>query len=147
MTYWDTSTILPLYLEEPTSRFWEDLLIGTHETPNSSALAITEFSYALRHKTVRGEVSREAAVALLSKFTRDHEAGCWRLCPLGSDVIASSLRVGEIAAAGSPPVALRSLDGIHLGAAHALKCDTLATGDRRLADAARRVGLRVVFPE
>ncbi len=146
MTYWDTSAILPLYLEEPTSSFWEATLIEGDAEASSSTLAITEFSFALRHKVLRQALPLKSAEALIAKFTKDHEAGRWRLCPLGADVIASSLRIGEAAGRGDPPVALRSLDGIHLGAARVLKCDTVATGDRRLADAAERVGIRVVFP-
>ncbi len=51
-------------------------------------------------------------------------------------------------AAGLEPPALRSLDAIHLASALAMgdDLDALVTYDRRLADAARGVGLTVVSP-
>jgi predicted nucleic acid-binding protein len=51
-------------------------------------------------------------------------------------------------AAGLEPPALRSLDAIHLASALAMgdELDALVTYDRRLADAARGVGLTVVSP-
>ncbi len=51
-------------------------------------------------------------------------------------------------AAGLEPPALRSLDAMHLASALAMgdELDALVTYDRRLADAARGVGLTVVSP-
>lgn len=51
------------------------------------------------------------------------------------------------AASLGPPM-LRSLDAIHLAAARALgtRLDVVVTYDRRMADAARTLGLRVVAP-
>jgi len=146
MTYWDTSAIVPLYTEEGTSSFWETRLLEETDPPAGSALAITEFSYALHHKVLRKNLTRSAAETLISRFTDDHETGRWKLLPLGSDVIAASLQVGSEIAKKSPPVALRSLDGLHLGSALALKCNVVATGDLRLATAAERIGLKIVFP-
>ena len=146
MIYWDTSAIVPLYTEEATSTFWENQLLDATDTPASSALAITEFSYALHHKVLRKNLDSSAVDGITSLFTQDHEAGRWRLVPLGSDVIAASLQVAKEVAQKSPPVVLRSLDGLHLGAALTLKRDTIATGDQRLATAAKHIGLKTIFP-
>lgn len=144
MIYWDTSAIVPLYVEEACSAFWESKLRQSGECGHSSTLAVTEFSYALKHKVFREKLSARAANALIEKFTQDCEAGQWLLCPLGSDVIEASLKVVGISYASKVPVPLRSLDGLHLGAALTLKCDMIATDDRRLADAAKQLDLEVL---
>jgi predicted nucleic acid-binding protein len=144
MIYWDTSAILPLYIEEPTTPFWESQILALEGDPRSSALVITEFSFTLRHKVLRGHIKAISADRVVAKFAQDCAAGRWRLCPLGSDVIEASLEVAKISYRSKNPVALRSLDGLHLGAAQVLKCDTIATGDERLASAAKRVGVRVL---
>jgi predicted nucleic acid-binding protein len=149
MIYWDTSAILPLYVQEPSSAFWEAQLVKSEGAAKSSALAITEFSYALHHKVLRGVLKLDAANQLVAKFHQDCDANMWTLCPIGSDVIQSSLEIAKSSYSPSKsaaPIPLRSLDGLHLGAAQILKCGTVATGDRRLADAASRLDIDVLFP-
>lgn len=145
MIYWDTSAILPLYVNEPSSAYWESQLSVSGATARSSALAITELHYALKHKVFRRNLTTKDAEALAAKFTGDCDAGHWELYPLGGDVIAASLRAADKCSEGVDPVLLRSLDGLHLGTALVLKCETLATGDRRLAKAAERLNFEVLF--
>jgi predicted nucleic acid-binding protein len=148
MIYWDTSAILPLYVQENSSDFWEAQLVESEGAGKSSALAITEFNYALHHKVLRGLLKAKAANELVAKFRRDCDAGMWELCPLGSDVIQSSLEIAKLSYSSTKnaaPIPLRTLDGLHLGAAHILKCETVATGDSRLAEAASRLDIDVRF--
>lgn len=145
MIYWDTSAIVPLYVNEPTSSYWESQLSRSGAPAKTSALAITEFNYALKHKTLRRNLSAEYGEALIAKFAEDCEVGHWELYPLGADIITASLHVADKCYASANPVPLRSLDGLHLGTALTLSCDTLATGDRRLANAAEKLNLKVLF--
>ena len=147
MIYWDTSAIVPLYIEEPSTSFWETVLEEAEPTPRSSQLALTEFGYALHHKIVRGILEERAAQAVMAKFSADCEAGRWALYPLGGDIIKASLEVAVRCRSIPCPVLLRSLDGLHLGTARVLSCNRVATGDRRLADAAKATGMRILFPE
>jgi len=63
-------------------------------------LVITEFSFALRHKVLRGHIKAMSADRVVTKFAQDCAAGRWRLCPLGSDVIEASL---ALSSESSPP--------------------------------------------
>ncbi len=144
MIYWDTSAILPLYVEERATAFWESQVLAVAGSPKSCCLALTEFSFALRQKVLRREIQSKSAEMVIAKFMEDYTAGRWELSPLGLDVIDASLEVARIAYGLKRPVALRSLDGLHLGAARILKCDTIATDDARLAAAASRIGLQVL---
>lgn len=145
MIYWDTSAIVPLYVDEPTSTYWESLLSRSAAPAKTSTLAITEFNYALKHKILRRNLTAECAEALVAKFTEDCDAGHWELYPLGTDIITASLHAAERCYASASPVPLRSLDGLHLGTALTLNCDTLATGDQRLASSAKKLNLKVLF--
>ena len=147
MIYWDTSAILPLYVEEASSAYWESILTAMEGVPRGSQLAATEFGYALHHKLLQGALGPEAVVALAAKFATDCESGNWALCPLGSDVIAASLEILDHFQDLTNPLFLRSLDGLHLGAARVQGCDTVATGDLRMQRAAEGLGIRVLFPD
>lgn len=149
MIYWDTSAIVPLYAEEAASAFWESLLLESLESglgARTSTLAVTEFNYALRLKVFHEQLDAEDARALIAKFTEDCDLGRWALCPLGTDVIGASLEVAASSYGEAAPIPLRSLDGLHLGAARVLKCQTVATGDERLAAVAARIGMAVRSP-
>lgn len=84
---------------------------------------------------------------LIAKFAEDCADGHWSLLPMGLDVVDASLEVSKISYRSTPPIALRSLDGIHLGAARVFKCNTIATGDARLAIAAASLNFRVISPD
>ena len=137
MIYWDTSAILPFYVEEKSTAYWESQVTSVPGSPRSCCLALTEFSFAVRHKALRGEIQAKSAEKVISKFLEDYTSGHWKLFPLGLDVIDASLEVARVAYGRERPVALRSPDGLHLGAARILNCDTIAT-------AADSVGLSVV---
>lgn len=147
MIYWDTSAILPLYVEEASSAYWESILTGMDTGPRGSRLAATEFGYALNRKLLQGGLGPEAVVALSAKFATDCESGNWLLCPIGSDVIEASLAILDHFRSAENPLFWRSLDGLHLGAARVQGCNTVATGDRRMRHAAEGVGMRVLFPD
>jgi len=145
MIYWDTSAIVPLYIQESASEDWEKRLGESRTSAKSSTLAITEFYYALRQKVHRGTLESENFETLVALFEADCSAGLWSMYPLGRDVIADSLEIAKTCYALPKPVLLRSLDGLHLGAARVMGCDTVATGDIRLAGAAEAAGLSVIY--
>lgn len=147
MIYWDTSAIVPLYVDEASSSDWESLLVQSGTPAKSSTLCITEFHCALRHKKYRRNLSEASVEALIQKFTADCKHGRWELYPLGADIIQASLQVARKSHTAPNPVPLRSLDSLHLATALTLRCDTFATGDRRLAAAAEKLGFDLVLKE
>lgn len=147
MIYWDTSAIVPLYVNEPTSSYWESLLVRSGTPAKSSSLSITEFHCALRHKKFRRNLTGECVEGLIKKFTEDCDVGRWELYPLGADIIQASLHAAGKSHSMPDPVPLRSLDSLHLGTALTLRCDTFATGDQKLAAAAKKLSFDVLFKQ
>lgn len=147
MIYWDTSAIVPLYVNETSSSNWESLLVQSGIPAKTSTLSLTEFHCALRHKRYRRNLSGASVEALIKKFTVDCEHGRWELYPLGADIIQTSLQVARKSHAAPNPVPLRSLDSLHLATALMLRCETFATGDQRLATAAEKLGFDLVLKE
>ncbi len=93
--------------------------------------------------SIVGRVEVERTVARRAPARLEHVAG------LLDDLVVVGLEPGIAAAAASiGPATLRTLDAIHLASAAALGADLAAfvTYDRRLAEAARALGLPVASP-
>ncbi|HVP01205.1 MAG TPA: type II toxin-antitoxin system VapC family toxin [Solirubrobacteraceae bacterium] len=125
--YLDSSAIVKLAIEEPESAALRRALRGTNAL-SSCALAMVEVAHAV---APHGEDALLRAQSLLAAF---------ELARLDEDLIerAAALARG----------ALRTLDALHLAAASAMAEDlgALVTYDRRMAQAARGLGLRVRMP-
>jgi predicted nucleic acid-binding protein len=141
MIYWDTSVIVKLYAEEEDSAEWQQRILLQEAPLRTSALSFSEMAYALKQKEARAEIKSGAAKILFKLFESDVDAGRFLLVPIGKDVLKASV---ELLACGSP---LRTLDGLHLATAKLLKCHKIATTDRRLAEAARSAGFKLLFDE
>jgi predicted nucleic acid-binding protein len=93
--------------------------------------------------SIVGRVEVERTVARRAPALLEHVAG------LLDDLVIVGLELGIAAAAATiRPAMLRTLDAIHLASAAALGADLAAfvTYDRRLAEAARALGLPVASP-
>ncbi|MCL2803601.1 MAG: type II toxin-antitoxin system VapC family toxin [Micrococcales bacterium] len=97
----------------------------------TSALAWVEIERAIR------SFAAQQPVPDIWASVEDATAGFHRV-PINDQILGSAGRIG-------PPV-LRSLDAIHLASALRCNADRLITYDRRLAEAAELVGLRVESP-
>lgn len=140
-TYWDTSCVLKLYVQEPDSLEWA-AKARTEDLPlRSSALLRAELAFAVRAKEQRGHLRTGGAEGVIRAFEEDLLAGRYELIPVGTDVLDQACQLAALWHNRDLAPPLRTLDGIHLATAHALKCRTLATADDRLAKAAARVGL------
>ena len=126
MLYLDSSAIVKLVAREPET---PELVEAVRADPAvvSSALAWTEVIRAVRR--ARGRVAR----------ARDVLEGI-ALVPIDDGILRG--------AADLAPVALRTLDAIHVATALSLRGDlaSLVTYDDRLAAAATAAGIRVVAP-
>ena len=125
--YLDASALVKLVLNEPGHA---DLRSYLHGHPSRATSVISEV-----------EVPRAVA--------RATGADPWEVSLLlhGATILHLDSAL-TLAAAGLRPLTLRSLDAIHLASAIDLGEDLtdFVTYDKRLADAARSVGLRVVHP-
>jgi uncharacterized protein len=125
--YLDASALVKLVLNEPGH---DDLRSYLEGQPSRATSVISEVEVPRAVARATGVDPAEVSLLL-------HGATVLHL--------ASTL---TLAAARSRPLTLRSLDAIHLASAIDLGEDLtdFVTYDRRLADAARSLGLRVVSP-
>ena len=144
--YWDTSALLKLYAPEPDSSGYLRLLIQQPENLAISFLHRVELYFALCGKESRGEIVTGSARRLFELFDRHVSAGRYYLIPWGEDVALESRQLLDASLNAMPPVMLRSLDGLHLGALRAAKIQSVVTADMRMRDAARIAAIGVIEP-
>ena len=144
--FWDTSTLLKLYVREPDSDAYLRLLSGIAEPIGVSELAIVELHYALWCKEAHDELTAGATVPILNKFRSDIAAGRVLIIPSGSSVTEQAVDVARSCLRQTPPICLRTLDGLHLAAALTAKATGLVTTDHRMRAAAGLLDLPLVDP-
>lgn len=144
--YWDSSALIKLYAPEPDSSDYLRLLIQQPEDLAISFLHRVELYFALCGKESRGEIVRGSARRLFELFDRHVNAGRYYLIPWGEDVALESRQLLDASLSAMPPVMLRSLDGLHLGALRAAKIQSIVTADMRMRDAARIAAIGIIEP-
>jgi predicted nucleic acid-binding protein len=144
--YWDTSALLKLYAAEADSADYLRLLGASTDDIAVSWLHSVELYYGLRGKEARGEIAVGAARILFVSWERHQAEGRYLRIPWGDDVALGAHRVLEAGLAASPPIPVRSLDGLHLGAALAVGISRIVSADLRMQSAATAVGLSVIIP-
>ena len=127
IAYLDASALVKLVVEEPESWALGDLI---RDRPTASSdVARVELPRTVRRLGLE-DVARKRTADVLGRVT---------LLKLDRAILA---RAAEV-----PPVALRSLDAIHLASALSVgELDAFVTYDRRLAEAADLVGLPTTAP-
>jgi predicted nucleic acid-binding protein len=137
-TYFDTSVLGRGYFGEP-GRAEAIKILRRHECV-TSVLTVVEFRSAVRRRVAEGALDEHHVTDVLERFTADREG--WGLVEVSQEILSTA----ETLAADHP---LRTLDAIHIASAHlvfkrlALETPAFVTADRRQADAARSIGLRV----
>lgn len=144
--YWDTSALLKIYASEADSSDYLKLLISQPGDIAVSYLQRVELYYGLSGKEARGEIQAGSARTLFTSF-ESHIADqrYWEI-PWGTDVLKEAQSALDVSLSSSPPIGLRTLDGLHLGAMLAAKVTSLVTADNRMRDAAVRLGITCVNP-
>ncbi len=139
-TYLDTSVLLPTLIAEPATEAVYEFLGADGQELLISDFAAAEVASALS-RLLRMDLLTDAdASARLADFD------AWRAA-IGSlvDVAASDARLAYIYARRFD-LGLRAPDALHLAIARRLDA-TLVTLDRRLATAAREMGIAVEVPK
>lgn len=144
--YWDTSALLKLYAPEPDSGDYLRLLIQQPEDVAVSFLHRVELYFALSGKESRGEIAPGCAKRLFQLFEEHLRSGRYFLVPWGDDVALQAQRLLDTALSATPPVMLRSLHGLHLGAMRAARLPSVVTADLTMREAARIANVRVIVP-
>jgi predicted nucleic acid-binding protein len=102
-----------------------------------SDLAITEIVSAISRRRLEGSLPALSVLRLHRKILADIESGLY----VRSELLPEVHREGERLLLAVEHVALRTADALHLAHASLSGASAIVTYDRRLADAAIRIGL------
>ncbi len=133
-----------LYAPEPDSSDYLRLLIQQPEDLAISFLYRVELYFALRGRELRGETAVGSAAKLFQLFEQHVSAGRYYVIPWGEDVALEARHLLDASLNASPPVMLRSLDGLHFGALRAAKIQSVVAADMRMRDAAHVTAIGVI---
>lgn len=145
MSYWDTSALVKLYAKELDSSSFEERLVGLPRPLITSRITLYEARASFRRKESEGILKPAAAQLLYNELLEDIAAAEVRLIDLGPDVEREYGHVLDRCHEQSPPLLLRTLDALHLACARVAGETEVVTTDKRLRDAAKRLGL-TLFP-
>ena len=141
MIPWDTSCVLKLYAPEADSREYMQLA-GRFGPLCTSDLTKTELFYGLLRKQTAGDIRPRSAEVAFGKFVEDEAKGRFIFFPLGEDVRLEASKVAQRCYGAAAPVAVRTLDGLHLATALVASLQEVATADERMLQALPLLGLR-----
>jgi len=138
-TYFDTSALVAVYVNEPHSAAARRAL-AKHASVPFTQLHQLELRNALELLVGRAQLSKQERDALLAHVADDVDAG--RLVETAVDLDAVVRRAIDLSAAHTQRHLARSLDLLHVAAAQELKCTSFVTGDRRQSRVAGAAKLR-----
>lgn len=133
--YLDTSVLVKLFAREPDSDFYGNMTDG--QSVCSSVLAYTETWSALLGRERAKQLTMEERQRAWSSFDRIVLEDLIELVPMSPAIFKRANRIMEVC---HPRVPLRSLDALHLATADQCQDWPLATGDKRMRDAAALLG-------
>ena len=122
MHYWDTSTLIKLYVNEPDSAQFSAYL-ATTEPMTSSELGRWEFFRVLARKESEGLIAVGSAEIIFAKFLADVAAGSVHLLPIDETVEVRFRQIVLWLHRLNPPLVVRTLDGIHIATADLHRAD------------------------
>jgi predicted nucleic acid-binding protein len=134
--YCDTSALLKLYLTEPGSDAFNDLVEGRGDLLVSD-LTVTEIVSALARRVRQGHLGRDAARRVQHAIVGRLDEGVYQRVELTREVH----RRAEHLLLSLTATPLRAADALHLALAISARAASLASFDARLVAAARAVGL------
>ena len=126
------------YCPETASEAAQKLIVA-HAKPSVSWLTGIEIMSALSRKVRARELVRRDAERIATLYREHVSQGHYNLLPLdGADIEWAASRIARFDSS------LRTLDALHLAIA-LRESLALATADRGLADAAKKLGMKVMF--
>jgi len=136
--YIDTSALAKRYVAEVGSAEFDDFLVAEDAEFVVSPLVATELESILQRLMREARISAAYAERAREFFAVDLASALWSMRPFSASVFANAARSMR-----DLSIPLATLDALHLACAIELRCEALASGDRRLLAAAAARGLRV----
>lgn len=144
MRYWDTSALLKLYVPEPDSAYFLDLISTSDEPVVTSAIAAAEVLCALFRKESATDLRPDGARALFRRFRADSQAGRILLVPHGVDLLQEMEKLARLAFEMRSPILIRSLDLIHLASAALSRATALVATVQRVRNLGALLGMELL---
>ena len=146
-TYWDTSALLKIYVPEPDSAFFLDLVAESNQPVSTSVITTIEIRRALNRKEHAGDIRHVDAAKAMKRFCADCDEGRITRLPCNDETASLAQDLVDLANAGRKPIMIRSLDAIHLASAQATGATVVVTTDLRMRDLAAMLRLKLVPPK
>ncbi len=136
--YLDTSAIVKLYVREPNSESIANAVAG--QPVCSSRLAAPELFSALLRKERERAITESLRRAAWSRWHQHASLGQIQLIPISDHVLHQAWAFMQ----QCHPLALKTLDAIHLASFAEIDAGPLLTTDEQMRAAARHLGFAVV---
>jgi predicted nucleic acid-binding protein len=144
MAFWDTSALLKLYVREPDSERFSQMMRTSADYPSISQLTLAEMHRAFWAKAFARVISKQRAETTYREFRADAEAAVFEVIPFRGDVQQEFERVVAVCYRTRPTVPIRTLDGLFLASALIARTPELVSTDSRMRAAGAHLGLRVL---
>lgn len=142
MSYWDTSALAKLYLQESDSAVYRSRAL--QDAPLHTAhLARHELRTVFLRRESEGTIQSGGAALLFQDFEADIAAGLLLVQTETSAVLQEFVKVLEQCFLVTSPVFIRTNDALHIASAYAMQQRDFVTADHRQKAAATHVGLMV----
>ena len=144
MAFWDTSALLKLYVRERDSDRFHDLIQSLPEKTVISQFTLAEMHRALWAKVFARAVRVNFAQKAYRQFRADADPAVLDVVPFERAVEEEFDRIIPICYRASPPVPIRTLDGLILSSALIARTGRLVSTDSRMRAAGALLGLQVL---
>jgi len=140
-TYVDSSALVPIYVPERFSTVARTVISGVPQVP-LTPLHELEVSNAFALLIGRRLITRDEHRAIRRQLQEDLDAQ--RLLPVALDWERAFASACELSGAHTARLLTRSLDLLHVAAAHVIGCRVFVSADDRQLAVARASGLKVI---
>lgn len=144
MSYWDTSALAKLYVQEADSAVFEQHAVRAVRMTVSMTGRL-ELRTVLRRREAEGVLAAGSTTLMHASFCELIAAGRFIEEPVDMKVVAEFYALLDACLGASPPVFLRTNDALHLAAARSAGETELVTTDKGLRKAAVFLGF-TLFP-
>lgn len=144
MSYWDTSALSKLYLPEPDSGAYAQKA-AVEAVIATARVALYEMRCVAFRKESEGLIRPGMAESVLAQVSRDIAAGQIRVVEMDARVENEFNGIIATCYRQDSPLAIRTLDALHLASARADNQLELVVNDRRMREAGKILGFSL-FP-
>ena len=142
MSYWDTSALGKLYVQETDSADLEHKA-ASDPVIVASHLARFEMHRIAFRKEAEGQIPADTAEEILRQLDGDIASGEIRIIAIDEAVEIPFRTIMASCYRRTPPLTLRTLDAIHLASARVAGESEIVTTDKTLRTAASHLGFTV----